>query len=331
MADRKRDEESSSSTTGTGVSDFSGQEEGTRVDLGEDLLAEETAILRRVRPPASAPEGVLRGDSEPKAPPPFDPSDAMESAQILLREGLLEEAKKTLRRVLLHDAGNVSARRLLADIHEQELKQIFSEHQPSRLQRRMGRVRDPLQGVDPSAVLRRLDHDLRLGFREESEDGAAVSAKGLFADYKALERFATKLDTDLKDLGPRDRMDVGIAFLEMGIPEVAVRQFEAVITMCRKATDPEPGMELSAACLTAGAYLSHGKPYEAMQAVERYLRDTEIGEGDKIHLLYLMGRALEAAQRPHEAREWYARVAEIDPAYRDVRERLARPQEGGAR
>ncbi|MCC7440059.1 MAG: hypothetical protein IT285_00410 [Bdellovibrionales bacterium] len=285
------------------------------MDLGEDLLSERTALLRAEREAASAEPGS-------SAPPPFDPSDAIESAQILVREGLLEEAKKTIRRVMLHNPGNLTAKALLAEIHDQELQQIFSEHQPGgRLQRRRSRVHDPLAGVDPALVLRNLDTDLRLGLAEEFQAQEAVSARGLFPDLAALERFSQKLELDLKELAPRDRMDVGIAFMEMGIPEVAVRQFEAVIELCRRGSEPDTANELVAVSLMAGAYLGSGRPYEAMQTVERYLSDTDVPEVEKIHLMYLMGRALEAASRGAEAVDWFARVTELEPGYRDAAQR----------
>src|SRR4051812_48800551 len=90
-----------------------GTHTGTRVDFGDDLLATRT--------------GIRKAESET----PFDEiGDKLESAKILLGEGLLEEAKKILRKLLIDDPHNVIARKRLEDIHEKELQQIFGDSTP---------------------------------------------------------------------------------------------------------------------------------------------------------------------------------------------------------
>ena len=104
---------------------------GTRVDMGDDLL-EKTAVLvmpgAHAHPtpaPAPAPAPVhtissphqsIAPEPEPLSPGPIGPeqiADHMQSARILMGEGILEDAKRILRRILLTDPSRLEARRML--------------------------------------------------------------------------------------------------------------------------------------------------------------------------------------------------------------------------
>src|SRR5438067_805610 len=144
--------------------------EGTRVDLGDDLLSEKTRVL-----PGMDPTVV-------SSPPSATMEDHFESAKILLAEGLPEEAKKILRQILRSDPGHVLAKKTLNEIHDLELKQIFGSEKPRR---RVGeKPTQPLSVLDSQQILRQLDRDLGLG---------TIEQMSLFQDKAAMDKFSAGL------------------------------------------------------------------------------------------------------------------------------------------
>ncbi len=153
----------------------SNEGEGTRVDLGEDLLSEPTRALSISPTPPATPEALAL----------TSPSDHWESAKILFNEGFIEESKKALHQILIHDPSHVEARRKLGEIHELELKQIFAnESARPRPLRSGGPAAIEVRAWEIDRIIQDLDRDLKLGM-----DGLS-----LFQDEEALDRMADDLD-----------------------------------------------------------------------------------------------------------------------------------------
>ncbi|MGK5084969.1 hypothetical protein WDW37_16900 [Bdellovibrionota bacterium FG-1] len=280
----------------------------TRVDMGEDL------IERAATPVVRAVVESLRLD------------DQLESARILMREGILDEAKRVLRRILLGDPSQFDARRLLEEVHERELKVLLDGTFEPR--RRFGerQLETPVE-ISADLVLKNLDRDLDLGiFSEDGSEG--MGQFDLFQDQAALEAFAEKLDRDLAQSSISDRTDIGIGFLEMGLHDFAIRNFKAVIQRLSFESSQDAGATvdqlLSVTGLLAYALILAGRAFEATMAMQRMLADVEIPQSRKLDLIYLMGRANEALVKLETAMQCYRQVTKMDPHYRDVEERLRR-------
>src|SRR5947209_8696859 len=95
---------------------------GTQVDLGDDLLNEPTTISSG----DMIAENVGRIEST---------EDRLQSAKILFNEGMIEQAKRVLHKILIESPHDFAARKALDDIHEVELKQIFSGAEEPRRRR----------------------------------------------------------------------------------------------------------------------------------------------------------------------------------------------------
>lgn len=312
----------------------------TRVDLGDDLL-EKTAVLampdaaKEQGPPPlapSRPQGhssrnsyAPRVEAVPTGPiRSEDISDHLESARILMGENLVEDAKRLLRRILLADPHRVAARQMLEEIHEIELRQIFGD---SDLPRRKSLRGIPETAVERSAdaVMRDLDRDLGLETFDES------ARPSLFRDRAAMDRFGEEMDREFAASPPAERVDLGIAFLEMGLHDLAARHFRAAVsTLALEAAGAEvsdpaarraDGALIAATGLLAYALILGGRAFDATLALQPLLNDVDVERERKLDLLYLMGRAFEAMGKPAEARSWYALAAEIEPHYRDIDER----------
>ena len=281
--------------------------EGTRVDLGDDLLESTQFVNRSV-------------EKQGKASEVSDLADQMQSARILLSEGILEEAKRVLRKILISFNGNLEARQLLEQIQEIEIRQIRDGSDLQR--RRLGR-REPETSIEVSAdvVLKDLDRDLNLGILEQ-EQAQGVGALSLFEDRRALDEFGKKLDSEMVSSSVSDRVDLGIAFLEMGLYDLAIRIFDAV--MQRLILEPEETAYqlISVTGLLSYTYILAGRAFDATMLMQPILAESEVQPVDKLDLIYLMARAYEVLGQTAAAQDWYMQTQQIDPHYRDVQDRL---------
>jgi tetratricopeptide (TPR) repeat protein len=293
----------------------------TNVDLGDDLLEKTAGQTRNsfhIPAPVDDVQSVV-GESAPPLPSSRDEiEDQLQSARILVNEGLIEEGKKLLRRILIADSRNLTARRKLDEIHEIELQQIF-EGRERRRGPQHGRRRDdaPEEEVDSEKVLRELDADLGLGLITDGDpDTVRELEMSLFQEREEMARFADRVDAEYSKCRPRDRLDIGIAFFEMGLLDLAIRQFTAA------ARDAET--RIPATALLASALMRSGHPFDAVLALEPLISDSELDGADKLELLYLMGRANEQLGKHDAATRYYAQAVEVDPTYRDAEERMKR-------
>ncbi|MBC7691098.1 MAG: hypothetical protein H7222_04965 [Methylotenera sp.] len=267
----------------------------TLVDLGDDLLEKTRTTLTPT----------------PEVSNAFNADDQLQSARILFGEGFFEEAKKILHRVLVEEPSNKTAIQRLEEIRQTELKQILNSDSPAR-SRRKSRPQ-PAEESDPfdaDEILQKLDHDLKLS--QGQVDPVAI----LFKDSAGMQAFSDRVEVECLNASSRDRLDLGIAFLEMGLHELSMRQFRVAQRSAEHA--------LPATALLAYTMILSGQAFEATLTLELILGDSEVRPDDQVEFIYLMGRAHEALQRNEFAVGYYREVMEHDPHYRDTRERSSR-------
>lgn len=260
----------------------------TSIDLGEDLLEDDESSLNieAEKSKSFLSEGVL---------------EAIHSARILMTEGLLEEAKKVLFQVLRTDMRNVSVRELLQEIHQMELRQIFSSSPP-----RQKELLD-WQSINVEEVAFHLEEVLGVPDEEEV-------IREMLGDPKVIHDYCQRQKNQLGPLTHRERIDLAIGFLEMGLAPVALEYL----------SDIENGeeWETAKANLSAMAYLQMRKPYEATQTLESIVHDGDRPMEEKLESIYWMGRAYEQLGKPLEAAKIYQRLSMND--YRDSKKRVER-------
>jgi tetratricopeptide (TPR) repeat protein len=254
----------------------------------------------------------------------FDRADAMKSAEILFAEGLLEDGKRMLHTVLRHDPNYLPAKQLLREVQERELKQWLSTS-PSPRSNRLPQVdqQTPPTSAEADSLLEKLDRDLGLGLlTSEPTHPDPVSGLSLFENTRDLEAYARSLDKELSSLSPKERMDIGIGFYEMGLYLIAERQFRAALRVAdaRSLAD----IRLGASFLLAETLLASNQPFEAARVLETIISDADLGSSDKIHFVYLLALAQEKTGKMDLAALCYHKILEVDPQYRDVRDRLKR-------
>ncbi len=219
------------------------------------------------------------------------PQDECESARILIREGLVDEAKKTLYRVLAHHPKYKLAEELLKQIETLELKNLFEQS---------GKNKKIVKPEDSASLIEALNQDLGLGL-----DGLAD------VDQKEKWNVLTGLTT-------KEYFDLGIAYFEMDCFVDALREFNKAVNKIRIEQTFLGEDGLMCVSLIAQSLIQLNRAYEAKAYLEPVLIESDLKHEDKLVLYYAMGVAEQALGNNSAARGWLQKTAEIDPDYRDA-------------
>jgi tetratricopeptide (TPR) repeat protein len=255
----------------------------TQIDLGDDLIGTQT---------------LSRPIPEELAPPPEATNELLLNAKILIGEGLLGEAKQVLRKILLKDSSHVLALEKIAEIQKLEIKQLLNpeENKNRRNYNRRSSHREEDLDFDGDQVRKNLERDLGI------EEGSTY------------EKIKIQIADQFLNASAQDRMDIGVAFLEMELFDEALAHFELAkqdISFERKAT-----------ALSIYGKIISGKAFEALLDLDPLIADEGIESSQRVEYGYLMARALEELGKHAEAHAWYRGVLEIESQYRDSFERL---------
>jgi tetratricopeptide (TPR) repeat protein len=303
------------------------------VDLGDDLLEATASLRKKISPNETGTsvsslssthtlgrrtdEGLYRSDEID------DISDAMRSVQILISEDMIDDAKKVLHAILRKDPRYLPARQKLSEVREAELKRWLSGGGIPFVRKLPGAVQAPQMPTvqEAQSILDGLDRELGLGLSNAAvSEPDPVTGLSLFESREAVENYSRSIEAELDSLSPREKMDVGIGFYEMGLYPVSSRLFRAALRVGEAQGLPE--IRLGASHLLAQTLLSHHEPFEAMIVIDPVINDEEVAPSDKIHFLYLLGLAYEQSGSKESARLCFRKIHEADPAYRDVLERI---------
>ncbi|NDG84340.1 MAG: hypothetical protein EBX52_04785 [Proteobacteria bacterium] len=222
------------------------------------------------------------------------PDEDVDSARILLQEGLLEEAKKLLHKVLIHHPGFVRAVEQLDSVRAEELNLILN---------RSASVRAPKgRPENPESIIRRLEKDLGVVLLDEAGE---------------LDPSRENWVHGHRD-SPRQAFDLGVAFFEMGCFRDAIIELEDALRSVR-ITQTELGeLGVAAATLCGECLVALGEGFAAKSFLLPIVNEPELGHETKIPLFYMVGRAEELLGNHVEAKTWFKKVIEVDPFFRDA-------------
>ncbi len=272
--------------------------ENTQVDLGEDLLTTKDTT-REMGEEELFELGSRMGS----------PDEMLASARILFNEGILEEAKKILFKLVRIEPRNILARKLLDEIHQQELRVLFSD-----VEERKPRFRSsgPQEIEDTETVIAKLEKEIGIE--------PVNFADFIFTDPRQIEAYWHSLKAHLSDMELDDRLDLGVAFMEMGWLDIAERIFFEV---ARLATESElKSTELKSKSLQVFALSQLGRDFESIMVIETILNRSDFSDPEKIEFHYQLARIYERTQRPKNAVEVYRHILQVDRRYRDSLERF---------
>ncbi|MCG6987315.1 MAG: tetratricopeptide repeat protein [Gemmatimonadetes bacterium] len=135
------------------------------------------------------------------------------------------------------------------------------------------------------------------------------------ADFaKMLSQFKEKVSQNLDVDDVRAHHDLGTAYLEMGLLDEAVTEFQQAL---RSSQDHLPTYEL-----LGQTFMEMGRYDAAVRSLERALDVPFEVEDDLVGIYYHLARAYEAVGNTKSALEFYDRVFSLDINFADVTERL---------
>lgn len=170
--------------------------------------------------------------------------------------------------------------------------------------------------IDLGALI--LDTEPLRDTRMRVEQGEPVGDED--QDFLAtLAQFKEGLAANVDASDFQTHYDLGIAFKEMGLLDEAIAQFQKALKA--------PGGHLRSAEALGTVFFEKGQFGVAEAVLNRAIETLADAEGEKIGLLYWIGRAVEAQGRPEQAVRWYERAMALDITFGDVNDRLRRLME----
>jgi hypothetical protein len=238
--------------------------EETRIDLGDDLL-EATRALEIS--PSSEPVESPRERVD--VSPDKVSDDELRSAQILMGEGLWEQAKDALHRSIRHNPSNRVARKLLGQIQQRELEALLARPgitEPSNV-----------APEDVAEIIKQLDSDWSLGL-----DDLDVKSSSLLASGEVQRELARSIGRQASTMALRDRADLAVGFLQMEMPDVAVSLLE-----------PAGGLSGGFLAVYCWALIRSGRAFECISVLELRLREEDLSAEVRTEWEYLLACARE--------------------------------------
>jgi len=224
--------------------------------------------------------------------------DEVESAKILMQEGLLDEAKRLLHRVLISNPNYSRANQMLKEIQKIELDHLLNRSSNSSGGRR--------KIENPDEVIRKLESDLEI----------ELSRKGSDFD-PARENW-----NPIEALSIQGAFDLAVAFFEMGCFRDAVRELDGALRRVRQEQSSLDEVGIAIVVLQAECQIELDEAFEAKVFLAPILNEPELSHEAKLPLYYLAGRAEQALGYRAEAKAWYEKVIGIDPLFRDTHFRI---------
>ncbi len=136
------------------------------------------------------------------------------------------------------------------------------------------------------------------------------------ADFQdMLRKFKQGIAQNVEQEDYQSHYDLGIAYKEMGLVDEAIAEFQKAL---RSPTNRVPTYEALGQC-----FIEKEQYSIASTVLSRALSEEGVSDDHLVGVLYLLGRASEALNRPEDALAYYQRVFLVDIQFRDVAERIS--------
>lgn len=135
---------------------------------------------------------------------------------------------------------------------------------------------------------------------------------------KNLRTLRDRIDEQVGEGNQKIRIDLGVAFFEMGLFAEAETQFLAA------SAGADENTRLDATFLAAQAMYARKDFTGAAQILNSLAREKGWEDSELVAVLYLLGQVHEALKQADDSLSCFQRVAAVDSNFRDVRERIDR-------
>jgi tetratricopeptide (TPR) repeat protein len=146
----------------------------------------------------------------------------------------------------------------------------------------------------------------------QESSGVATDEDGFQEIFRDFKRGVSQT---LGDADRETRYDLGIAYREMGLLEDAVGEFQLTLEL--------PDRRLDALHMLGLCHLDLGRPNDAAANLEQALATESIPEERQAALRFDLARAYETFGDHTRALQTFRQVAEMDPEFQDVADRIA--------
>lgn len=273
---------------------------GTSVDRGDDLV-ERTALY----PGERAGEAANRAREAPAAPQTraLDRSrlgDTLESAEILIQEGLFAEAKRLLRKILRTDPLSSGAKKFLSEIQEAEIEKLLRRDSPLPATRRD--ARSPSTPVSPQEIEAKLRGEL--GIPEEPKTA------------ESDERFLGEIESALRGATEADRFALAVGLHEIGLRAECLKLLRPL------AGSDEVPLRAASAILASDCSREMGDPLSAEMGLRDALCDSDLPPLSRAAIHYALGETYEALAQGSQALFHFQAANELIPDLRESRRKI---------
>jgi tetratricopeptide (TPR) repeat protein len=267
------------------------------------------AGARTSRPPADEAASLV---SEPALPPAdavpsAELEEVLEEAEFFASRGLFEDARMIITEQLERHPRHVLLLEKLAELQASEEAASSGPREPARTAPSLDRSFDIAASLD---AIENLDTTGAMSAGSFSDASQQIDVEEVFAAFK--EGVAKQVPLD----DGQSHYDLGVAYKEMGLLDDAIREFEVA------ARDPK--RDCVCRSMVGFIQMERGKVSEAVEAFQKGLAATIKTAEQEMVLCYEIGACYESMSRTKDALAYFQRVAKVDPAYREVSDRIKR-------
>jgi len=153
----------------------------------------------------------------------------------------------------------------------------------------------------------------------EEEGSAADPVQTDFSNM--LETFKRGVAQNVDESDADSHYDLGVAYLEMGLVDEAIAQFQKALR-----AEPDAERRVRAYESLGQGFMQRGEYQTALDSLRGAVVEPGLGDAKLIGVLYLLGYASEHLGEWQDAESYYRRVFAADIQFRDIAERLRRAQ-----
>ena len=154
----------------------------------------------------------------------------------------------------------------------------------------------------------------------EEEDKSASDVQTDFSDM--LETFKAGVAANVDESDSDSHYDLGVAYMEMGLFDEAVAQFQKAMR-----GDATPERRVRAYESLGQSFIEQNQYEVALSSLGGALKESNLTDTKLVGVLYLLGYASEQLERWKNAEDYYRRVFAVDIHFRDIGERLKRAEQ----
>lgn len=249
------------------------------------------------------------GEEDTELAPARDLQAELEEAEFYLQQGLFDEAERVCRDLLEQNPDAEDCQKKLEEVLSQRNYTDKKQDASSELHDLAVEV---LEEGFPDLVLDSLDNLLEDDSKEFD----------LLDTSEESPVFRTDVDDQIAADDMESHYNLGIAYREMGLFDDAISEFDKA--------QQDPSRFVACQTLKGLCYSDKGDFEKSEEAYKAALSSTSIDENQRMSLHYDLGQLYENSQRPEDALASYQFVADADPHFRDIAEKIAAISKGGS-